>query len=151
VPCPLEQSILHHEYRTRSLFNLLRGEVDRAQADAVLLTLLYVAADISVLTDFGTEPPPPSAFLADREFWAELCQHGLRWARETGNILVVARLIHAARSLGIESQVPSFDAGIDFLIERQRADGSFGVSNAQAPNAYRDGVLAGIMALAAGL
>ncbi len=151
VPCPLEQSILYHEYRTRSLFNLLRGEVDRAQADAVLLTLLYVAADISVLTDFGSEPPPPSGILADREYWAELCEHGLRWARETGNILVVARLVHAARSLGLESQVPSFDAGIEFLIERQRADGCFGVSNAQAPNAYRDGVLAGIMALAAGL
>ncbi|MFH1417967.1 MAG: hypothetical protein ABII12_06750 [Planctomycetota bacterium] len=88
---------------------------------------------------------------ADRTFWAQLCERGIRWGRETGNLVSAARLILVTKCLEVESAVPSFQLGVGFLLRHQEPDGCFGVSSPYSPNAYRDGVLAAIMALGASL
>ena len=149
--CNIDQSILYREYARRRLVEMLAGHVDRTKARVVSITLLSIAQDVCALTDFGNEPLPQTDVFTDRGFWARLCEQGIRWGRETGDIVTVARLILVAKCFGVESVVPSFEAAVDFLMQHQEPDGSFGVSNPYSPNAFRDGVLGTIMAIASSL
>ncbi|UCF32980.1 MAG: hypothetical protein JSV78_11675 [Phycisphaerales bacterium] len=151
VPCNINRSILHREYSERKLLELLAGDVDRTKAPTVFVPLSAIARDVCALTDFGNEPPPQTDELADKAFWAQLCEGGIRWGRETGDLVTVARLILAAKCLEVESLVPSFQAAVDFLVQHQEPDGSFGPTNPRSPNPYREGVLATIMAIASSL
>lgn len=151
VPCNIGQTILYREYSGRRVSEMLAGEVDRTKARAVSIALLSIAQDVCALTDFGNEPLPQSDVFADRGFWAQLCEEGIRWGRETGDIVTVARLTLVAKCLGVESGVPWFQGAVDFLVQHQEPDGCFGVSNPYSPNPFRDGVLATIMAIASSL
>jgi hypothetical protein len=151
VPCNINRSILHREYSERRLLELLAGDVNRRQAPAVFVPLASVARDVCALTDFGNEPPPPTDALADKAFWAQLCERGIRWGRETGDLLTVARLVLVAKCLEVEPLVPSLQAAVDFLVQHQEPDGSFGPTNPRSPNPYREGVLATMMAIASSL
>jgi hypothetical protein len=151
VPCNVDRSILHREYSERKLLALLDGDVDRRKAPAAFASLSSTAEDVYALTDFGNEPPPQTEEFADKAFWAQLCEGGIRWGRETGDLNTVARLILVAKCLEVESLVPSSQAAVDFLVQHQEPDGSFGPTNPRSPNPYREGVLASIMAIASSL
>jgi len=151
VPCGIEQSALYREHSERRVATVLSGPVDRTKAAAVRLGLFSIAGDVCVLTDFGRQRPAQAAVLDDRGFWAELCEGGIRWGMETGDFLLVARLVLVAKCLCVESAVPSFEAAVDYLTQHQEADGSFGPANPYSPNPLREGVLAGVMAIASGL
>jgi len=117
----------------------------------VRIGLFSISGDVCALTDFGREPAAGVAALADRGFWAELCEKGIRWGRENGDFLLVARLVLVARCIGVESAIPSFEAAVDDLVQHQEPDGCFGACNPYSPNPFRDGVLAGLMAIASSL
>jgi hypothetical protein len=147
----IDQSILHREHHQRVLSKMLAGDVDRRKVGAVSAAFFSIAQDVCALTDFGREPLPQSDVLDDRAFWAGLCEEGLRWGRETGDLVTVARLILVAKCFEVEPLVPSFEAAVDFLVQRQEPDGCFGVSDPRSPNAFRAGVLSAIMAIASSL
>jgi hypothetical protein len=151
VPCDPEQSILYLEYAERKLSQILAGEVDRTKSPAVTTTVLGLSQDICALTDFGQQPPPSSGFLADQPFWAQLCEHGIRWSMHTGDLLTLARLVHMAQCLRVAPAVPALPAALDFLIEHQQPGGSFGVVTSDSPNPIRDGVLSALLAIASSL
>ncbi len=151
VPCHIARSILGREYSARTLLKVLAGDVDRTTAPVVSFTLRAIAQDVCALSDFGNEPLPQEGVFADSAFWAQLCQRGIYWGRETGDLIGVARMILVAKCLNVESAVPSFQGGVRFLVQHQEPDGCFGVSSPYSPNAYRDGVLAAMMALGASL
>lgn len=151
VACNIEDSILHREYTERRLSSVLAGGMNRSAAPVVSRTLLAIAADVCALTDHAREPAPSLPVLADREFWAQLCEQGLRWGIESGDVVLVARLLVTARGLGVDPLVSSLPAAVDFLLRRQVPDGCFGVGDPHRPNPYRDAVLWGILALASSL
>jgi hypothetical protein len=151
LPCNVGQSILHTEYTQRGLREALAGDFDRTRADDIFVALSAIAADVCALTDFGNEPTPQIEMLGDRQFWAGLCQDGLNWGSRTGNILSVARLILLGDCLEVAPWVPTHQGHVEYLIVIQEPDGSFGVSSPRSANPFRDGVLAGIMAIASSL
>lgn len=148
-PCRIDQSALYREYTERTLMGLLSGDVDRTRATEVVIGLHSIAAEVCALTDFGREASAQVEFQGGLAYWGELCERGIRWGRESGDLLLVARLVLVAKCLGVESTVPSFEAAVDFLVQHQESDGCFGASAPYSPNPYRDGVLAAMMAIAA--
>ena len=151
VPCRIEDSILHREHTERRLAALLAGEVNYGAVPVAMRSLRAIAADACALTDYAGVPAPSSPTLSDQTFWVRVCEDGLRWAMATGDVVTVARLILAAKALGVESSVSALPAAVDFLLMHQQSDGSFGVVDVRAPNPYREAVLATILALASSL
>jgi hypothetical protein len=151
IPCHIDQSVLYQEVAERRLTGVLAGTVDRTMRDSVRARLFSIAGDVCALTDFGRESVAGAAGLGDERFWADLCEGGIRWGRETGDVLLVARLILIAKCMGVESAVPSSEAAVDYLVQNQEPDGCLGATNPHSANAFRDGVLAAIMAMASSL
>ncbi len=151
LPCDVSRSALGREYSTRRLVGILEGEVDRTTAPAVSVMLRAIAQDVCAISDFGNAPLPESGVFADSAFWTRLCERGIRWTQETGDLVTMARLILVAKCLRIESTVPSFQPGVDYLVRHQEPDGCFGVTSPRSPNASREGVLATMLALGASL
>jgi hypothetical protein len=151
VACTPEQSVLYREYTERKLAQVLAGRVERTKSRAIATTVFALSQDICALTDFGRLPPPATGFLADKQFWAQLCEHGLRWTMQTGDLLTLARLAHMAGCLRVARDLPALPLALDFLVQHQQPDGSFGALTCDRPNPYRDGVLNAILALASSL
>lgn len=136
---PTGGSLLEEEFRDRGLASLLLGPVDRGAAPGAAAALLALADD-------AEEAAAP----AGRAFWAALCEGGLRWGTETGDLLMVAAAVRCAAALGVRAEVASFERGIEFLAERQEPAGDFGAVSAERPDPRRQGVTAAMRALAAG-
>jgi hypothetical protein len=146
--CQHDQSVLFQESVKGSLLSSLNGPVDRATAPAISAALHSIVEDVKALTDQGREPLPSTALVGGTGFLGPLCEQGLRWGRETGDVLLVARLVLLAKLAGVETSVPSLRAALDDLLRWQEPDGSFGVTSPYSANPRRDGVLAAMMALA---
>ena len=150
VAINVEQSLVYREYSERKLAQVLAGDVDRNKTRAVMATISALSQDVCGLTDFG-RLAPPAGYLADQEFWGRLCEDGLRWSMQTGDLLTLARVIQLAECLRVAGAVPGLPAAVDLLVEHQRGDGSFGAITCDNPNPYREGVLNAALALKASL
>jgi hypothetical protein len=151
VPCGIEQSLLHTEWKHRQVSRALAAPADRSRASAIANALTSIAADVCALTDFGVSPPPASDLFADTTFWSQLCEGGIRWGMAGGDRIVVARIVFVASCVGVEAEVPSWPAALAWLMQQQEPDGTFGITAPTSANPYRDGVLAAILALGASL
>ncbi|MCZ6596186.1 MAG: hypothetical protein O7B99_00950, partial [Planctomycetota bacterium] len=141
-PCGLERSALAG---AGTLVQRMAGSFDPRVA------LVAITQEVFGLTDFGAEPLPQDDAFADSVLWERFCELGLRRSMESADVPTTARVVLCAQNLGIASRVPSLDRALDFLVQHQEPDGSFGATDPRAPNAFREGTLLAALALAANL
>jgi hypothetical protein len=147
--CDLDAGVMGQEYARRSLLPVLEGDVDRLLAVGALSKLAGVTRDVFAVTDFGREPPPTEGMLADRAFWTRICVRGIAWGIELADVLTVGRLLIAADCLALDLDRAVRADAIDFLIDHQEPDGSFGPARPHRPDPRREAVLTSLMALGA--
>lgn len=115
----------------------------------MLRPLAYYALihEIAAMTEFGRLPAPPW-LMARREALAEILQEGMRRARHSAHIDLLAEMLLCAHMLGL-SMTADVRAGVDFLLANQREDGTWGEQATPRSNRTRHAVLTATAALLA--
>ncbi|MGA1844075.1 MAG: DUF6895 family protein [bacterium] len=142
----MSKSTLVREVQQRLLYQHVKGQFDPMYIDPVSITTYDITHEIFSLTDFGELPPPP-IIIENQAFYAELFDSIIQWSITAKHIDILAEVIMCAKILHLKG-VPSVNQGIQFIIDQQKKDGSFGVTNPGRPNVFRHGILVSIMALA---
>lgn len=126
------------------LFALQAEAADPARENRLAADL---ALEVEALTDLGRAPARDLPLSPAQ--YTTLLDIGLRRALDRRDVLTAARLLLAASSLDLGAAVPSYAAGIRFLLEQQEPSGSFGRADPQAPNPEREAVLTALLVLSA--
>jgi hypothetical protein len=107
--------------------------------------LYAVIHEVLALTGFGREAPG-RWLAARRDAVAEVLRGGVGWARAAGNVDLVAELLVSAHLLG-EPLSGELEAAAKWLVDTQRADGSWGVQATSRENKRRHATMTGAFAL----
>jgi len=142
----MSKSTLVKEVQQQLLYQHVKGQFDPMYIDPISITTYDITHEIFSLTDFGELPPPP-IIVENQAFFGELFDSTIQWAITAKHIDILAEVIMCVKIIHLKG-VPSLDQGIEFIIDQQKGDGSFGVTNPGRPNVYRHGILVSIMALA---
>ncbi|MEM7305770.1 MAG: hypothetical protein AAF682_03825 [Planctomycetota bacterium] len=138
--CDPRRSLLFREYSERTITAALAGPVDPAVAPSL------AAAVAAVLQDARGLAPDDPLLVGDDTPWNELLDHGLRWARATGDLVFASRLLILSDLTGAWGI--SAVRATDWLSYHSEPDGSFGAVSPTAQNPRRPAVLAAAQAFA---
>ncbi|MBN2373884.1 hypothetical protein JXL19_08875 [bacterium] len=121
-----------------------------ASADDVMNYYYDITHEIFAVSNFGDRDP--KQFLLDDEiqFLKTTISQGVSAYIEMGQLDILAELIVCAKMLNY-TEFDGFQKGIQFILDFQKEDGSFGLIERMAflgrPNLYRHGVLVALWAL----
>jgi hypothetical protein len=111
------------------------------------LTYYALVHEVAALTDFG-RLPPPAWLRARRDALAAVFREGVRLARESGEVDLLAELLLGSHLLGV-APAGELRAGVESLVASQEPDGSWGPQRTPRANPRRHAVQTAVAALMA--
>lgn len=142
----LNNSPLQQDPRTHVLLDYFTEDATNMKdRDATIQIVYNITHEIIALTDFGALSPPP-VMMAQQTHYAQLIDAAMHWATRESELDVLAELVFCAHLLDFGG-LPSQPAAVAFIISKQQANGSFGITNPDRPNGMRHGVLTSLLAL----
>jgi len=143
----IKESTLFKEIIHRQVMQATQAKFDKRRIDQISLTIYNITHEIFSLTAFGDTPPKTEILIMQQNFYAELFEQSIKWALKAKHIDLLAEIVMCSKILKLENSIPSLQRAINFILNHQEEDGSFGITNPGRANAFRHGVFVALMAV----